>query len=73
MMCLAAPVKQLVYDVSGLLFQQSEKILLDTQRYMQHTNATFEGLFTNTNLPLNISIIFLNYHYTSADATFKMF
>ena len=40
---------------------------------MQHTNATFEGLFTNTNLPLNISIIFLNYHYTSADATFKMF
>lgn len=71
-MCLAAPVKQLVYDVSGSLFQQSEKILLDTQRYMQHTNATFKGLFSNINLPLNISIIFL-YHYTSADATFKMF
>ena len=72
MMCLAAPVKQLVHDVSGSLFQQSEKILLDTKRYMQHTNATFKGLFTNINLPLNISIIFL-YHYTSADATFKMF
>ena len=34
-------------------------------------NATFRGLFANRNLPLNISIIFLYFHYTSADPTLK--
>ena len=34
-------------------------------------NATFRGLFANRNLPLNISITFLYFHYTSADPTLK--